>query len=200
MKSCSKCKLAKPTTEFSKNISSRDGLCSSCKSCRSLAHAAWRAANPDKAKANMNKWVANNREKHNASTVAWRKDNPWKQKECSAKWRLANPERQKAATAAWCAANPEAKRVHDQNRRSRKLANGGRLSPGIADRLFKLQRGKCACCHASIEDGNHIDHVIPLALGGPNEDWNVQLLCQACNRSKGAKHPVEFMQSRGFLL
>lgn len=33
-----------------------------------------------------------------------------------------------------------------------------------------------------------------------NADENVQLLCSRCNLSKGAKHPVEFMQSQGYLL
>ena len=29
-----------------------------------------------------------------------------------------------------------------------------------------LQRGKCACCHASIKRGYHVDHIQPLARGG----------------------------------
>ena len=41
---------------------------------------------------------------------------------------------------------------------------------------------------------------MPIALGGKNVDDNVQLLCAACNLSKQAKHPVDFMQQRGFLL
>ena len=31
-------------------------------------------------------------------------------------------------------------------------------------------------------------------------DTNIQLLRATCNTSKGAKDPIEFMQSRGFLL
>lgn len=45
-----------------------------------------------------------------------------------------------------------------------------------------------------------MDHIMPLALGGTNTDDNIQLLCPTCNRSKHAKHPVDFMQQRGFLL
>lgn len=41
---------------------------------------------------------------------------------------------------------------------------------------------------------------MPLALGGANEDWNIQLLRQRCNNQKKAKHPVDFMQSKGYLL
>jgi hypothetical protein len=31
-------------------------------------------------------------------------------------------------------------------------------------------------------------------------DFNVQLLCATCNLNKNAKDPIDFMQSRGFLL
>lgn len=40
---------------------------------------------------------------------------------------------------------------------------------------------------------------MPIARGGSNTDDNVQLLCPACNLKKSAKHPVDFMQERGFL-
>lgn len=45
-----------------------------------------------------------------------------------------------------------------------------------------------------------MDHIVPLALGGSNTDGNIQLLRATCNQQKHAKHPVVFMQERGFLL
>jgi hypothetical protein len=41
---------------------------------------------------------------------------------------------------------------------------------------------------------------MPLAKGGTNTDNNMQLLKATCNQQKHAKDPVEFMQSRGFLI
>ena len=230
MKTCTKCGESKAVAEFHKHSRGSGGFASSCKSCTSIAQsthraanrgrysaadAAYRAANPEKtrainAKSNA-KYCAANREKVNAANAAYRAAHPDKEKARNAKyhatnpsryseWYAANTEKSKARAAMWRAANPETLRIHRHNRRARERANGGKLSPGLADRLFKLQRGKCACCHVSIADGNHLDHVIPLALDGPNEDWNMQLLCGPCNQSKGAKHPVDFMQLRGFLL
>jgi 5-methylcytosine-specific restriction endonuclease McrA len=49
-------------------------------------------------------------------------------------------------------------------------------------------------------DNYHLDHIVPLAIGGTNTDDNIQLLRQKCNQQKSAKHPIDFMQSRGFLL
>lgn len=185
MKTCTKCGETKPKTEFSKDASRRDGLQNRCKVCNRIAASAWAAANPCKVMArSIARYAADAR----------------KELSRNKEWRAANQDKIKAAKAAWRVKNPEARRIHNHNRRARKRANGGKLSPCLADKLFKLQHGKCACCHASIADGSHLDHVIPLALGGLNEDWNMQLLCPPCNLSKGAKHPVDFMQSRGLLL
>ena len=63
-----------------------------------------------------------------------------------------------------------------------------------------LQKGLCPCCRKPLGNDYHMDHIIPLALGGSNGDNNIQLLRSECNLEKQAKHPVDFMQSRGFLL
>ena len=200
MKHCNKCGETKPTTEFSKNAGRRDGLSAYCKECHKAYSAARYAANPDEINAIAAKWKASNRERIKVTNAAWYAANLERNRADKAVWAKKNPERNKANAAAWQKANPEARRINVQNYRARKRVNGGTLSKGLSAKLFKLQRGKCACCHVSIEDGNHMDHIIPVALGGPNEDWNMQLLCGPCNLSKSAKHPIDFMQQRGFLL
>lgn len=201
MKTCTQCGEVKPTSQFSKRASSRDGLQPNCKACANIVSAAWRAANPEKAKAGVAKWIAANPEKRKATNTAWVSSNHDKVKASSAKWRAANPDNKKAHNRKWSSANPEAGRAYNRNRRARKREAGGKLSSGLSDKLFALQRGKCACgCLQPLGDDFHMDHVMPLALGGSNTDDNMQLLRSICNRQKHAKHPVEFMQSRGFLL
>lgn len=107
---------------------------------------------------------------------------------------------QKEKKRLWRAKNPEAAIINSNNYRARKRQNGGTLTRGIRKKLFKLQKGKCVCCGEPLGDDFHLDHRMPVALGGPNTDDNMQLLRKVCNLQKQAQHPTDFMQSRGFLL
>lgn len=201
-----------------------------CKPCTNARSSAWKKNNPEKVKAARDAWLEANpgriedaraawlasnreleREKNKArkranpererqNYAAWVARNPGKGKERSAAWRLANPERESRNHKAWRAANPEAIKRHNQNRRALKIGSGGELSKGIAEKLFALQKGKCACCGEPLGNNYHLDHIMPLALGGTNTDDNIQLLRQRCNNQKHKKHPIDFMQERGFLL
>lgn len=84
--------------------------------------------------------------------------------------------------------------------RKRKQKMVGRLPRGTVLRIGDAQRWRCAACRASITDGYHMDHIMPLARGGEHAPNNIQLLCPSCNVRKSAKHPADFMRERGFLL
>ena len=67
-----------------------------------------------------------------------------------------------------------------------KLADALREPIPEAVRLFVWQRdgGKCVKCGA--RERLEFDHIIPVVAGGSSTERNVQLLCEPCNRSKGA--------------
>lgn len=125
--------------------------------------------------------------------------NKEKIKEYSRKWSLENREKINKTRAKRRKINPEIHRSSSRKRKSR-IAVCGDLGIGLVDKLLKLQRCKCACCGLPLGKNYHMDHIIPLALGGAHTDDNIQLLRAKCNMQKSAKHPVDFMQSRGFLL
>lgn len=56
-----------------------------------------------------------------------------------------------------------------------------------AVKLFVWQRdgGRCVSCGS--QEHLEYDHIIPVARGGSSTERNVQLLCEACNRAKGAR-------------
>ena len=133
-------------------------------------------------------------------TKAYREANPGRDAEKSKAWREANPEKAKALCRAWQVANPEAIGARDARRRALKRASTGKHTAVDIKTLFTLQKGKCICCRVSIKDGYHVDHIYALTNNGSNDKHNLQLLCPTCNMRKHAKHPIDFMQSRGFLL
>lgn len=53
-------------------------------------------------------------------------------------------------------------------------------------RMFVWQRDGGRCSQCGSQDRLEYDHIIPLAKGGSNTERNIHLLCEACNRSKGA--------------
>lgn len=78
----------------------------------------------------------------------------------------------------------------------------GTFTPDDVSEILRRQKYKCAECGVSVRSkkSRHIDHVMPLALGGTNWPSNIQILCPPCNLSKGAKHPIDFAQRKGRLL
>lgn len=162
--------------------------------------AAWYSANREKASICGKKRYREKADAIKQRVKRYRLSNPEKVRLDQAKQRLKNTDKAKAYHAAWRAKNPAISKLHRQNRRARLGATPGKLSRNLESKLFKLQKGKCACCGASLGDDYHMDHIMPLALGGTNTDDNIQLLRARCNLQKNAKHPIDFMQERGFLL
>lgn len=81
-----------------------------------------------------------------------------------------------------------------------------RLSHGPGRNVYRKAMGRCAHCgcktylpkvdenHALLNQGPRmatLDHVVPVAKGGRNAVWNLQLLCFACNQAKEDKLPQE---------
>lgn len=144
-------------------------------------------------------WRDANKDRVNALERARYAKNPSHKQASNAKWAMENQERNRERFAVWAANNRESRAITKQNRRARESL--GKLSRNLVNKLFELQRGKCACgCKRPLGADYHLDHRMPLALGGSNTDDNMQLLRKVCNLQKSAKHPVAFMQSRGYLL
>jgi HNH endonuclease len=230
MKTCTKCGDTKPYSEFSKRKSSKDGHQPQCKFCckknlqnwvlnnkekYKLSKDKWRTKNKTREKESMTKYVLKNLEKVKSYQAKWRLENAEKLKKDKATWRLRNAEKIKKGRAEkylanadkmkeekrkYYAENAESFKIRTHNRRAKISKSGEKLSQGLACRLFKLQKGKCACCKLPLGDDYHMDHIMPIAFGGENTDSNIQLLRAFCNKQKYAKHPIDFMQERGYLL
>ena len=68
----------------------------------------------------------------------------------------------------------------------------GRRSPNIREALYGKQAGDCNLCREHFPLRNMtLDHIIPRAHGGADDDDNLQLLCGACNSLKGTRTMTE---------
>jgi len=188
MKKCSTCLDVKPLEAFYKNSRTLDGFFYQCKACQN---------------AYTKKWVANhpNSAKRKKSTDIWRAKNPHKVREKDARYYAKYADQIKSQKSVYRKTHPEAIAAARHRYRARKRnAPGAHTAQDIQD-LFLLQQSACAMCHQSfVKVKSHVDHIMPLALGGSNDKTNLQLLCAQCNLRKSSKHPVIFAQQMGFLL
>jgi 5-methylcytosine-specific restriction endonuclease McrA len=182
----------------------------------------WYQNNQERAKEASRIYRQKNPEKRVAATRRWRNANPEKVREINRRGSLAyatrypervkvnkqrwadDPDNKKArreSVLAWHKANPEKRRVSVRNRRARIKGSPGTHTAADVAALLIAQGHKCANCNGNLKKiQRHLDHIMPIALGGANDKANLQWLCGPCNRKKNAKDPIEFAQSQGRLL
>ena len=182
-----------------------------CRNCRQIYMKKYRDENQEEIKKSKKEWNKLNKEKIKDQSkrrcLKWRKLNPEKAKELSDKYIKNNPHKVKISkrkwldnnrvkhnisVSLWAKTHRIARRTHWQNYKARKLKNGGIFTKQEIDNLMKIQQGKCVNCQCDISKKYHIDHIMPLSLGGRNDIKNLQLLCPHCNLVKGNKNPYEF--------
>jgi len=234
VKTCTKCNAEKQKTEFYNKSSSKDGLCTECKSCSAARSLEYRSKNKEKASIANKDYYISNREKIAAVAKEYRIKNKDKLSESQRNYNFVNSSKIsankgakyaesssqiKAMNRAYYAANrdkiAEQKKeyrsanqdkiiAHNRNARARRRDADGRHTALEVALIFSLQRGLCASCHAALLKSGprryHVDHIMPLALGGSNDKGNLQCLCQICNLSKNSKDPTVWANENGRLL
>lgn len=145
------------------------------------------------------KWYADNADRARATQAAYRAADRERERLRARAWFCANPERAAAARRRWYAANRDHVRDYRRDYRARnrqaiRLLNAGRRArlrnAPVCDLTARewcaikvAYRHRCAYCHR--RRPLTIDHVVPLARGGPHTASNVVPACQPCNSRKG---------------
>lgn len=99
-------------------------------------------------------------------------------------------EAQRRNTARRAMAKPN---THAGRRYARIKANGGSYTAAEMQALQTAQNGHCAYCQRTGYT-LHIEHIHPVAQGGPSWIWNICLACRKCNLNKGNKTPQQWVK------
>jgi 5-methylcytosine-specific restriction endonuclease McrA len=214
-KKCAKCETVKPSSDFYRKKDQKDGLRSRCKACdrsdvlnrtaeqREASRRHQKASylrHAEKRRKENSEWLESNKDRRSSYRKRYIADNK-KQLLKYARERYAKDKKRfNEAAREWRRKNPEAVLELSHRRRARLAGAGGQYTKKDIERIWKAQRGKCACCRTKLGEDVHRDHIVPISKGGTNEARNVQLLCGSCNRRKHAKDPIDFMQEMGFLI
>lgn len=219
-KACTKCKAIKPVSDFYPSKTLKSGYRSRCKACELEGGAekakAWYEANKERAAEARKRWARENkervrdvrrlyvsREKERIAEIKrrYKERNRDRINERARELYRLNPTPRRDARKRYDAKNPHVRRTITRNRRALRQDVYGRLKADIEGRLLQRQRWKCVACGGCLRKMKfEIDHIVPIARGGTNEESNLQALCVGCNRAKSSKDPIDFMQQRGFLL
>lgn len=143
------------------------------------------------------------RKRHPGMEAEWarksRAKDPTSHRKASIKWAKNNPDKTKKIRERMRARDPDLWRKKDLAKaneyRAKKAGNGGSFAAEDIDRIRERQNGLCAGClkkAANLE----IDHIVAIANGGSNDPSNLQLLCRPCNRSKGKKDAMIWLQTK----
>lgn len=217
-KACRVCAELKPLSEFYRDRASHQSACKRCTLAADKVRrfekaseisaarrsryalnreriAKLRKANPpdrEKAKARNKRWEKENADKVKARKSNWRIENKAKMDAARAKWRSENPEYGKH----WAARNLAKVNAYSHNRRAKYV---GKYTEADVQALMEKQAGRCPACKKDIKLRYHVDHIMPIKLGGTNWPDNLQLLCPECNINKAAKDPFQWANENGRL-
>jgi 5-methylcytosine-specific restriction endonuclease McrA len=178
VKTCTKCGETKPaTTEFFyAEKTGRGGLAAHCKVCHAAA---------------CSRYQAEHKEAHDRAMAAYYQRNKAARGAYSRQWERSHPENVARNSAKNHRLHPETRAAVERRRQARKMqATGSHTGADVLAQRAR-QGGLCFWCKKKLTE-HHADHVVPLALGGSDGPENIVVSCPTCNRSKHARHPMDY--------
>lgn len=106
-KRCCICKATKPSSDFSRRTSLKDGLAANCRSCQADYTKRWREENADEIRAAKAADYAANSEEYRAKARAWARANVLRKSMVDREWRMRNVDRKRENDRVYREANRE---------------------------------------------------------------------------------------------
>ena len=72
------------------------------------------------------------------------------------------------------------------------------ISPVVRRLVFERDGGCCLSCGTQLTVREaQLDHIIPWSAGGPDDSWNLRILCEPCNYDRSNFHgPLDVVAAR----
>jgi 5-methylcytosine-specific restriction endonuclease McrA len=181
---CSLCRAEKKQRARTYNILHRDE--------RAAYRDKWFSEHPDAHR----EYRRRERVKNHARYVSYRRDYFQAHKdriqEQHRAYRESNQDKVRAYFRKYREDHPEKMSALNRARKARDRGAPGVHTEQDVLAQHKRQHGRCFWCNCKVGDSYHVDHVIPLKLGGSNGPENLVIACPFCNLSKHARHPMDF--------
>lgn len=197
-KRCSRCGETTPLGNFGPSKQTPDGLFRYCRPCKRTADRLSHARHKPQRNASMRAHYRANRASYIARAAAQYEFDRDAIKKRARAWALGNPGRRKEiANGSFrrrYAIDPEPMR-ESWRRRQAAIRRGCVVYPFTTEQLaakVAFWAGRCWVCSGPFEA---IDHVKPLAKGGPHMLANLRPICTACNTRKRDHWPFEAANS-----
>lgn len=102
-----------------------------------------------------------------------------------------------AIRTEWAITDADIDAWKDEHYRRLREAHGyherASLSPEVRMRIYQRDHGTCVYCGVSLSAAEfHVDHRLPLARGGSNDEANLCATCPNCNLRKHTMTAEEF--------
>lgn len=158
----------------------REQACPECLAATSARSGAWNNTHPGSRRQSSLKWRAANRD--------YQSPDPEVGRARSRRWHAANKEYAATQFAEWRKSNLGVMAEHERKRRARKqsVLTLEFTAKELADKMG-FWGNRCWMCHGPFEA---VDHVKPIAKGGPHILANLRPTCRACNTAKHARWPL----------
>lgn len=177
MKRCNKCGVEKSLDSFPLEAVRPDGHKNICKACCNAKALEWRQANRGRIAASNRSYYEQRRESEAKRSRQYQAEHTTERRAYTQRYRKEHPDWTRAVRTKW--------KVLARNR----SANAERELVRL-DVVYERDGGACHICHCPVARTDAtLDHLIPVADGGPHTYQNVALAHRSCNARRG-RQPV----------